>query len=183
MIEPGFRLRDATPDDAVLLAELGARTFRDAYRDEADHGALEAYIAGAFGPEVQASELAAEGNRAVIAFLDDVAVGYVFLRDTPPDIPVGGERPILLSRLYVELAAQGRRIGRALFDWAMAEASRLGHDVLWLTVWERNVRAIAIYEGWGFEPRGEVPFEFAGDVHRDLVMARTVEPDGLTRPA
>jgi ribosomal protein S18 acetylase RimI-like enzyme len=172
--EPTIRLRRATVDDAVLFAELGARTFRDAYREEADPVALEAFISDVFGPSVQAAELADATNRAGLASLDDVAVGYVLLRDEPPDVTVGGERPILLARLYVDVAAQGRGVGRALFGWVLEEASSLGRDVLWLTVWERNPRAIAIYEGWGFEHRGEIPFEFAGDVHRDLVMARPV---------
>lgn len=174
MAASSVRLRRATLDDAALLADLGARTFRDAYRDEADGTALEAFIAEAFGPAVQAAELAEPSNRAVIATVDAVAVGYVFLRDEAPEVPIGGERPILLSRLYVDASAQGRGVGRALFAWALEEADRLGRDVLWLTVWERNPRAIAIYERWGFEHRGEIPFEFAGDTHRDLVMARPI---------
>ena len=174
MAEGAVRLRPAGPDDADLLAELGARTFWDAYRGEADAEALEAFIAEAFGPAVQAAELADPANRAVLALLHDVAVGYVFLRDEPPAVPVGGERPILLARLYVDAAAQGRGIGRRLFGWALDEATRSGRDVVWLTVWERNPRAVAIYERWGFQHRGEIPFPFAGETHRDLVMARPV---------
>ena len=179
MAEGAVRLRPAGPGDADLLAELGARTFRDAYRGEADAGALETFITESFRPEVQAAELADPANRAVLALLEDVAVGYVFLRDEPPALAVGGERPILLSRLYVDAAAQGRGIGRGLFGWALDEAAGLGRDVLWLTVWERNPRAIAIYERWGFEHRGEIPFPFAGETHRDLVMARPVLEPGL----
>lgn len=174
MAEPALRLRRATPADDGLLADLGGRTFLDAYADEADRAALEAFVSRQFSAEVQGRELADPSVRAVIALLDDVPCGYLYLQDDPPEVPVGGERPIFLSRLYVDRSAQGMGVGRALFEWSLAEARRLGRDVVWLTVWERNPRAIAIYRRWAFQEVGEVRFPFGEETHRDLVMARPV---------
>lgn len=171
--DPGpVTVRAATPDDALFLAELGARTFEDGYRDLMDPAPLAAFAAEAFGPEQQAAELADPTVHVAIAEVDGVGVGYVHVVETAPDIPIVSSRPVAMERLYVDRAAQGSGVGRALFAWAIDAARRLGADVLWLGVWERNERAIAIYERWGFVTVGEVPFPIGAEIHRDLLMAR-----------
>jgi len=42
-------------------------------------------------------------------------------------------------------------------------------------VWERNARAIAFYERWGFARVGSHPFKLGADEQTDLVMERPVK--------
>src|SRR6516165_10771278 len=50
-------IRRVTAEDAQLLAELGERTFRDAFADQNTAENLQLYLAQAFGEEKQRAEL------------------------------------------------------------------------------------------------------------------------------
>jgi diamine N-acetyltransferase len=169
-----WRMRTASPADAADLAELGARTFRDTYQADVDPGLLEPFIADTFHPAAQRAELEDARSRITVVEVDGALIGYVHLRegDAPPE--VDGARPLQVVSLYLDRAWQGLRIGRSLMDLAERDAVRGGHDVLWLGVWERNGRAIATYERWGFTQVGEVPFQLGPERHRDLLMIRPV---------
>lgn len=53
-------------------------------------------------------------------------------------------------------------------------AAASGYRTLWLGVWERNPRAIAFYERWGFATVGSHVFRLGSDDQTDLIMERPV---------
>ncbi|MGH9260440.1 MAG: GNAT family N-acetyltransferase, partial [Acidimicrobiales bacterium] len=55
-----------------------------------------------------------------------------------------------LLRLYVDPGHWGRGIGRRLHDRALGHLQDAGYRVVVLWVLERNVRARAMYERWGW---------------------------------
>ncbi len=57
---------------------------------------------------------------------------------------------------------------------SLERAAQNGHDVVWLTVWESNDRAIRFYQKYGFKEAGELTFVLGQDVQRDLYMQREV---------
>ncbi len=57
-----------------------------------------------------------------------------------------------LQRLYVDPGYWGRGIGHRLHDRALAHLRGVGFRVVALWVLERNVRARAAYERWGWQP-------------------------------
>jgi ribosomal protein S18 acetylase RimI-like enzyme len=78
----------------------------------------------------------------------------------------------------VDQAAVGSGIGAALMRAVLDAARRNGRKTLWLGVWERNARAIAFYERWGFEVVGEHVFRLGSDEQTDLIMERAVNAEG-----
>jgi diamine N-acetyltransferase len=107
------------------------------------------------------------------------AISCCATRHRPPS--VAGDRPLAISRLYVATDAQAEGVGTALLAHAVSGAQARGHDLLWLTVWDRNPRAIAVYERWGFVDVGEVDFDLAGVTQTDRLFvlrlgAETREP-------
>lgn len=167
-------IRVATAADAVLLAAMGEETFRDTFAADNTPADMEAYVASAFGPAQQARELADPGTKILIAELGGDAVGYVRLITGLAPACVQSARPVEISRFYARKAWIGRGVGAALMTRALDEARAAGHDVAWLGVWERNTRAIAFYEKWGFRTVGEQVFMLGSDAQRDLVMVRGV---------
>ncbi len=77
-------IRHGTADDHALLAELGARTFRDTFAANNAPEDMAMYLAHAFTPEKQAAELADPSSSFLIA-----EVGGV------PTAPSTEIRPIL----------------------------------------------------------------------------------------
>jgi diamine N-acetyltransferase len=169
-----IEVTQATLADAALLAELGARTFRDTFAADNSEADMRLYLSAAFSSDVQARELSEQGTLFLLARVSGAPAGYTRLRFGPAPACVGGRRPVELVRFYSDLAWIGRGVGPALMTSALELASSEACDMVWLDVWERNPRAIAFYSKWGFSVVGEQKFLLGDDVQNDLLMARTL---------
>jgi diamine N-acetyltransferase len=129
-------------------------TFRAAYEAELAGPALDRYIADHYSPAKQAAELADERLTYLIVELAGAMIGFALLRTDEHHPAISGERPVMLSQIYLDPTHTGGGIGSTLMRRCLAEASAAGHDTMWLGVWERNARAIAFYERWGFARGG-----------------------------
>lgn len=175
VIDARIDIRIATPDDAGLLADLGSRTFGDAFGQQNAESDMKAYLASAFGERIQAEEIADERSVFLVAEVAGETTGYARLRrsDAPPAIP--GQRPIEIVRFYSEQAWIGRGVGPALMAKCLELAASMGGDVVWLSTWDRNARALAFYEKWGFMRVGGQQFHVGDDVQSDHLLARAVD--------
>jgi ribosomal protein S18 acetylase RimI-like enzyme len=171
---PEITTRRATPADAALLAELGASTFRDTFEASNDPADFAAYMADAFGDEIQRAELADPEVTVHLAERAGETVGYVLLREGPTPSLVGGLEAIQIVRLYARRAAIGSGVGAMLMQRAVDEAASRGKDALWLGVWDRNERAIDFYRRHEFFQAGTQPFLLGTDLQTDLVMVRRI---------
>jgi GNAT superfamily N-acetyltransferase len=167
-------IRPAVRADAAILAELGARTFRDAFAADNSIANMEAFLGAHYRPELQLAELEDPRNLYLLAEVSGVPAGFALLSDKPCEQGVSGARPLSLARLYVDRPFLGAKVGAALMRRCLEEARARGHDVLWLGVWEHNDRARAFYARWGFAEVGEMIFPVGSDPQRDLVLALTL---------
>ena len=168
-------IRYATAADNVLLAELGAQTFYDTFAADNTPENMAAYLAASFSPEKQAAELAAPDSVFLIAEVDDTVAGYARLREGQPSTRTTGVRPIEIVRLYARQEWLGQGIGAALIKACLGEAARRGCDIIWLDVWEHNLRARAFYSQWGFIEVGVQSFQLGAEMQNDLLMQRGVD--------
>lgn len=166
--------RRANSDDANLLAELGARTFRETFAADNTREDMAAYLASSFNLAQQTAELAHPASTFMIAEVDGVAAGYAKLLAGEPAEGIEGAKPIELVRLYVLREWLGRGVGEALMRACLDEARKAGYETLWLGVWERNERAKAFYRKWDFRAVGEHMFQLGSDPQRDILMERSL---------
>ena len=94
--------------------------------------------------------IAAQGHSALVLVAcdsgpDHTVVGTIAATADPHE----GSRA-QIRRLYVDPGYWGRGIGRRLHDEALAHVRQAGYRVVVLWVLERNVRARAMYERWGW---------------------------------
>ena len=179
MSKPSIRIRTANPRDHELLASLGARTFRETFASDNTPEDMSDYLAKAFGPDRQAAELADPGTTFLIAEAEGQTVGYARLKIGPAPDCIQGLRPVEIARLYSIAAWIGRGVGAALMQACLGQAARLGCDVVWLDVWERNLRAIAFYRRWEFVEVGTQAFVLGSDVQHDLLMQKRLDPEAV----
>ena len=163
-------IRRATGQDATVLADLGARTFYDAFAHHNKPEDIERYIAGAFNLAQMARELADPRSTFLLAQMNGQAIGYAKLRAGDAPDCVDGPRPIELERIYVDQNAHGRGVGAALMRTCLDEARQADYGAVWLGVWERNDHAQAFYRKWGFCDVGAKTFTVGADVQNDRVM-------------
>ncbi len=169
-----LRIRYAKTSDNILLAEVGAETFADSFAAENTPEDMAIYLAQAFGPEKQAIELADPASRFLIAESKGLTAGYARLRFGEAPAAIVGQRPMEIVRFYARKPWIGKGVGAQLMQACLQEAERAGCDVVWLDVWERNLRAIAFYRKWGFVEVGTQVFQLGKDPQHDLIMARPV---------
>ncbi len=173
---PNLITRRARVSDARLLAELGARTFSETFAADNSVADMNDYLSAAFSEAQQATELADPRSIFFIAEIEGVAVGYAMLQSGIVQEPVAKDNPIELVRLYVSGEHLGRGVGATLMQVCISEASQLGHQTLWLGVWEHNHRAQAFYRKWDFHEVGTHIFQLGEDAQTDLLMARSISP-------
>ncbi len=171
-----MHIRCATPHDAELLATLGRQAFIEAFADHPKNHPddLAAYMLSAFDIDTLARELADIDVTFFVADVDGTAVGYAKLKRDVREVGVVGERPIELCRLYNLRAFIGRGIGSALLRACLDFAQAHGHDVIWLGVWEYNMRAQEFYARFGFAFCGAHVFMLGTDAQTDLLMQRRI---------
>lgn len=172
------RLRPATIADAAELAALAGRTFRDTFAPDNALADVEAYVREALSLGRVTAELADPASHFVLAATGDggTLLGYSKLCANAAEMCVAGPDPIEIERIYVDRPALGHGVGAALMQRCLDDAQAMGRRTVWLGVWERNGRAIAFYERWGFRIVGEHVFQLGSDAQRDLIMERHVHP-------
>ena len=173
-------VRRASIEDAALLAELGARTFIEAYAADNTPDDMATYVASSFTPERLAEQLVDPAYGYLVAEMSGRPVGYALLRTGDVPACVDGPMPVELARFYVESAWQGLGVAQVLMAAGLVEVERMGGRTLWLGVWERNARAIRFYEKQGLISVGTQTFRLGHDIQVDHVMARPIRSAGVT---
>jgi GNAT superfamily N-acetyltransferase len=132
-------IRAVTRDDACTLAGLEVRAWRWAYVD---------LVADEEMPTVgerEARWLQRPIDGAHVWDQDGRVVGVVQVGPSPEEDGVGA-----LRGLFVDPAAQGAGIGRALLDHAVAELRAAGHAsaTLWVFAADGHAREFCAARGW-----------------------------------
>jgi diamine N-acetyltransferase len=162
-------IRPAQLTDVPALADLAKRTWSDAF-------------GSSVSPEEETAELektrsetyfadALQRDTILVAGSDEKLLGYVQFGDV--DTPGVEVRPgdQELHRVYVETALHRQGVGRRLMNSALEHPRLAGAGRIYLTVWEKNERAISLYESLGFRRVGTTTVTIgAGEVAEDLVM-------------
>jgi ribosomal protein S18 acetylase RimI-like enzyme len=167
-------IRRGAPDDAIRLAEFGARAFVETYGSYNTASDLAGYLAVTYGELQQRAELVDPDCEYVLAERAAELVGFALVREGQAPAGVLGTHAIEIRRFYVASAMHGLGLAAMLMRETTSAARRRGADALWLGVWEENPRAIRFYEKQGFARVGRQRFLLGGAEQSDLVMARGI---------
>ena len=165
---------------AAHLAALGRQTFSDTFAATTPPADLAAYLAQTFGPEIQLAELRRPDVTYLLAQMQGQLVGYAKLRDNSPlglppaaaADPAAAAGRLEIEQLYVAEDWIGTGLGAALMRAILALAEQLHCTAVVLGVWEKNARALAFYQRFGFREIGEHEFRLGTKVDRDLVLRK-----------
>jgi ribosomal protein S18 acetylase RimI-like enzyme len=155
-------IRPATAADEEPLAVLD----REAWTPFSSPGPLDA--AAPFFDERTSHE------DVLVAVLDGEVAGYIRLNRASRFH--SSDHVLTVNGIAVDPARQGRGVGRALIDAAIAEARRRRARRLTLRVFSPNERARRLYESAGFVVEGVLREEFFldGRYVDDILMARVL---------
>lgn len=170
-------IRTARTEDAVELAALKLRTFRETFLEEGfaipyPPADLAIFESGSYAVPAVAAELADEGKQTWVADADGRLLGYAQVGPCKLPHPEAGEEQGELYQLYVLREAQGMKLGKALLDAAMAHLAALRPGPVWLGVWSGNDKAQAVYAARGFEKVGEYRFKVGSWYDEEYILRK-----------
>jgi ribosomal protein S18 acetylase RimI-like enzyme len=167
-------LRDAQPEDAPDLADLGSKAFCAAFAHLYRAEDLEAFLTASHSPAKTAAEIADPAMRIQLALDEDGALlGFckLVLACGWPE-HARADSAIELKQLYTDPALTGRGTGAALMDWALAETAARGADEIQLSVWSENLGAQRFYARYGFTKMADIHFMVGNQRDEEFLFAK-----------
>jgi ribosomal protein S18 acetylase RimI-like enzyme len=174
LVNLSISTRVAASQDNILLAQLGRDTFEQAFAAANTPEDMAAYLPGAFSPALQAAELADPQNIFWLVYAGKEIIGYVKMFTGPAAAVVSNPKALKIARLYLLPAWCGHGFGAELLHACFRFARQEGFASVWLTVWEHNTRALALYQKLGFKITGDEDFVLGQDVQHDFIMEKVL---------
>jgi len=163
-----FRIRPAAPADGERVAIMCAALSAEEAPGNASRFTAEAFRRDGFGPQPAFACLLAEVRGR--------ALGYALYHDDYDTDRLC--RSVYLADLYVETAARGRGLGRALMAAVAQAGRRRDAEVMMWSVLKTNLAARRFYPGVGEEIDDQVETLAAGPQF-DALAAAAVPIDGI----
>ena len=162
----------ATKAEADLIADMSRKTFSDTFAAFNDPENMSRFMNEKFNHEILTAEVGAPGNHFLLAYDEQVPVGYARVRDnnTPPGLE--GQETIEIARLYAVKESIGKGVGKKLMQTCLDLGRTLNKKIAWLGVWEHNDRAIKFYDKWGFTRFSQHEFILGSDVQTDFLYKK-----------
>lgn len=147
--------RRATLADAVTLSALATQTFYDTFTGTCTEEDMNSFLESYFNLQQVESELKNENDFFYIAEIDGQAAGYLrFMEDYTSFPEIKKWKALELKRIYVSKEFLGKGVAQELMDFILQYAGEHQYEVVWLGVWEHNLRAQKFYEKYGFVKSG-----------------------------
>ena len=125
MVKEGLHIRRATTNDAKLLCELSTVTFFDTFKGTCTDEDMQEFIEQYFNEKQIYEELQDPDDFYFIIFLEDIAAGYIRIKEDKTDIDeIKSKKGIELKRIYVLKEYHSKKIGARLTRVAKARGKR-----------------------------------------------------------
>lgn len=145
------RIERVLPEEIVTLQQIVEQTylpyFRYLWHDEG-----QAYLAKINNLEVLQQDLSKPAHAYYFARLEDGTIaGYLKLIAPAPVPDTPFQQAMCLDKLYLTEAARGKGVGKALMEFADAQARLQGTHYLWLRVMDSNAYNLDFYVKNGYK--------------------------------
>ncbi|MCA6516728.1 MAG: GNAT family N-acetyltransferase [Chitinophagaceae bacterium] len=165
------QLKDVGLDLAELIADISRKTFQETFGPVNTEADMQLFLQKQFTTDTLIKEVGIPGNRHVLAYVDGIPAGYLFLKYHAHALLLN-DPALEISRIYCLEKFQGKGVGKSLMQEAIMDANRKKLKWVWLGVWKENAKAISFYRSFGFNTFGTTDFLLGNDWQEDWLMAR-----------
>ena len=150
-----INIRPLTADDAGALSVIAKQTFYDTFVGTCSADDMQSFLDQYFNEAKLSAELNTPGHHIFFAEENGKPVGYLQFMEDYSGFPMMKKwKALELKRIYVSKEFHGKGIAQQLMDFIIAYAKTNNYEVVWLGVWEHNLRAQRFYEKYGFVNSG-----------------------------
>ena len=141
--------------DVAALSVLAKQTFYDTFTGTCTEEDMQSFLAQYFNEKQLGVELFNEDCFCFFAETDGMPVAYLQFMEDYSGFPLMKKwKALELKRIYILKEFQGKGIAQKLMDHILEFAHEKHYKVVWLGVWEHNIRAQKFYEKYGFVNSG-----------------------------
>lgn len=170
-----FTIRTADVNDVPLLQQIGRQTFSDTFSEFNTPENMNHYLDENFKKEKVEAEIRDPKAESILLYDHDRCIGFARLRHSENPVGIQGEA-IEIERIYSLKDYIGAGVGSSLMQECLRRAEQKNCQVIWLGVWEHNLRAVRFYEKYGFEKFGDHVFMLGTDPQTDWLMKKKLNP-------
>ena len=145
-----IEFRRAGMNDSEVLVRLWVDTYTQAYEHVHSKENIRAYCSSNYTVDAAVEILSSDKNSCIIAYRNDLPVGYYVVQHHDCPIEIEGESSEL-KQIYILSNEYGTGLGMSLFKKASRETRDAGKKWLWLCVSDINYRALSFYKKLGFK--------------------------------
>jgi len=165
-------VRYATNNDATLIADISRQTFYETFAAENRKEDMDKFLREQFTKGKLIMEVGNMENIFLLVYSGDDVAGYAKLREAKQPEKLKNVKTMEIARIYAMPNMIGKGVGNLLMKTSISIAKEKGKEVIWLGVWEKNIRAIDFYKKWGFEKFDVSDFLLGDDVQCDWLMKK-----------
>ncbi len=148
-------IRKVTIDDVAMLSTIAKQTFFDTFTGTCSTADMDSFLEEYFNETPLKAELSSTGDYCFFAEAGGKPVGYIRFMEDYSSLPLMKQwKAIELKRIYVLKEFHGMGIAQKLLDFMISYAVKENYEVIWLGVWEYNLRAQKFYAKYGFVHSG-----------------------------
>lgn len=150
-----INIRKISVADVEQLSALARQTFYDTFKDTCTAEDMEMFLQQYYNIGQLSAELNNPLTYCFFVEVDDKPVAYLHFMEDYNSLPLMKKwKALELKRIYVLKEFHGKGIAQKLMDYFLEYATQNNYEVVWLSVWEHNLRAQKFYEKYGFVNTG-----------------------------
>ncbi len=167
-----LELKKCEINDVEILSEFAKQNFYNAFAHMNTKEDMDAYLAEAFNKAKLSEQLCDANSNIYFLYCDSQLAGYLKLNEAPSQTDINDADSLEIERIYVAQEYQGKKLGQYLMDSAVRFANDSNKNYVWLSVWQKNEKAIRFYRKNGFYEFGTHSFVMGDDVQTDYIMRK-----------
>lgn len=165
-----INIEKATIKDLDKLQAICKLTFSQTFLESNAEENMRKYLNEKFSSQQMLQELEKPDSSFYLAILDEKVIGYLKLNFGHAQTESIADNAMEIERIYVLKDYHGKKVGQMLYEKALQVANDQKADLLWLGVWEENLRAISFYKKNGFVAFDKHIFKLGDDEQTDIMM-------------
>ncbi|MBI9072685.1 MAG: GNAT family N-acetyltransferase [Melioribacteraceae bacterium] len=167
-----MKLLNVTLNDIETLVNIGRITFAETFSPFNSKPVIDGYLDKYLNKTVFEEQIKNHNSKFFLAKLEDKTIGYLKLNFADAQTENIDNLAMEIERIYVLKEFHGKKIGQELLDYAIEIANKMRTNLIWLGVWDKNLRAVNFYKKNGFEEFDTHIFMMGEKRQTDLLMKK-----------
>ena len=159
-------------EDIEALQAISKQTFTETFGSQNTAEDLAKFLSEEYAFDKLKAEVENPESFYYFCYFEDELAGYLKLNVGAAQTELDYPEALEIQRIYVLQKYQGKRIGLAMMQQALAVAEELKKPQVWLGVWENNFKAQVFYQKSGFKKVGSHDFILGDDIQTDYILVK-----------